>query len=251
MRRGTNLRALGGFNQTVILDAIRRSRSGVSRVELAQLTGLSAQTVTNVSRRLIDAGTVREAGQQNSGVGKPRVMLELEPTAGYAVGVHIDPAVITYVILDLTGGMVAQTSIHSSSATAADQVVSSMAQAIGSLAASSGVDVDRILGVGIAAPGPLDSNSGLVLEPPLLEGWHRVALRGALAEETGHPVLLEKDVAAATVAELWTSEGEDRDDFLFFYYGTGVGSGIALDHEVIRGSTGNAGEIGHILVPSP
>ena len=107
MRRGTNLFAVGGFNQAVILDLIRRAPSGLSRVEIASATGLSAQTVSNVSRRLLDGGIVLEAGKVGGGPGKPRTLLQLVPTGLYAIGVHLDPTVITYVLLDLAGEVVA------------------------------------------------------------------------------------------------------------------------------------------------
>lgn len=243
MRRGTNSHALGGFNQTVILDTIRRTRDGLSRVEIAEQTGLSAQTVSNVSRRLLNAGVIRDAGQQVLGVGKPRTILQLVPSGGYSIGVHIDPAVITYVVLDLVGRIVAH-----ASTVRPDRIIAGMRDSIEAIIVTSGVDRDRLLGVGIASPGPVDLDRGIVLDPPLLEGWHGVALRDALAEATGFPVLLEKDVTAAAVAELWTSEGPERDDFVFFYYGTGVGVGLALGHEVVRGSTNNSGDAGHIIV---
>lgn len=248
MRRGTNFQALGGFNQTVVLDTIRRTREGVSRVEIAKQTGLSAQTVSNMSRRLLNDGIINEAGQQILGVGKPRTILQLNPSGRYAIGVHIDPAVITYVILDLDGQIVARASTSTPSSMPPDRVIESMTNSIESIIATSGAPRDRVLGIGIAAPGPVNLDRGIILEPPLLEHWHSVALRDALADATGFLVLLEKDVTAAAVAELWKSEGEERDNFMFFYYGTGTGVGLALGHEAVRGSTGNPGEAGHIIV---
>ncbi|MBG6239468.1 putative NBD/HSP70 family sugar kinase [Mycetocola sp. CAN_C7] len=248
MRRGTNVHALGGFNQTVVLDTIRRTRDGLSRVEIAQQTGLSAQTVSNVSRRLLDSGIIVEGGQQIKGVGKPRTILQLDPTGCFAIGVHIDPAVITYVMLDLDGRVVARSSTRTPSDVRPERVIDEMSESVENLIVSSAVERERILGVGIAAPGPVDLDRGVVLDPPLLEGWHVVALRNALAEATGLLVLLEKDVTAAAVAELWTSKAHERDDFMFFYYGTGVGVGLALGHEVVRGATKNSGDAGHIIV---
>lgn len=110
IRRGTNLPRMGDFNESVVLDAIRRHTAGLSRVELAQATGLSAQTVSNITRRLLDQGVARESGKQSTGSGKPRTLLQIAPGARYAVGVHLDPAVITYVLLDLLGTVVAQRS---------------------------------------------------------------------------------------------------------------------------------------------
>jgi predicted NBD/HSP70 family sugar kinase len=247
MRRGTNLPAVGGFNQTVILDLIRRTPDGVSRVEIAQTTGLSPQTISNVSRRLLDDGLIVEAGKHIQGPGKPRVMLKLDPSSRYALGVHLDPAVITYVVLDLQGAIIAHERARTPPAGKPEEIVATMAASIDAIIVSSGVSRSHILGIGIASPGPIDAVRGIVVDPPQLEGWKDVPLRDALATATGMPVLLEKDVNAAAVAELWMSE-ERHDDFAFFYLGTGIGIGLALEGEVLRGATGNAGEGGTIVV---
>jgi predicted NBD/HSP70 family sugar kinase len=249
VRRGTNLLAVGGFNQAVILDLIRRAPDGLSRVELAGATGLSAQTVSNVSRRLLDTGIVLEAGKVGSGVGKPRTLLRLDPTGLYSIGVHLDPTVVTYVLLDLAGEVVSDHRAPTPSGASPSAVIDIMARQIEGILEGAAIPRERVLGVGIAAPGPVDSSLGMLLNPPLLDGWTRVPLREALAEATGFSVVLEKDVAAAAVAEIWRSGG-GRDNFTFFYYGTGIGMGLVIDHEVLRGASDNAGDMGHILVAS-
>lgn len=248
MRTGTNLPAIGGYNQAVVLDAIRRADDGLSRVELAERTGLSAQTIGNVSRRLLESGLVRETGKVVNGPGKPRTILELESRGSFAVGVHIDPAVITYVVLDLRGSVVSHARTRTPSASEPDQVVELMARSIRHLIDDSGVDRSLVLGVGIASPGPIDASLGVVLDPPMLPQWKDVPLRAALSEATGLPVLLEKDVTAAAVAELWFSSGGDRANFAFVYYGTGFGTGLVINREVVRGASSNAGDAGHITV---
>lgn len=246
MRRGTNLPAVGGHNQRVILDLIRRSAEGLSRVELAGQTGLSAQTVSNVTRRLLDSGMIRESGKRIVGRGKPRTILQLVPEGQFAVGVHLDPSVITYVLLNLEGRIVARSRSRTPTVVRPLDVIKRISSSVHALIESSGVPTARVIGVGVASPGPIDRERGIVLDPPLLEGWNRVPLRDALIEATGFPVLLEKDVSAAAVAELWTSTNSDRDNFVFFYYGTGFGTGLALEHEIVRGVSGNAGEAGHL-----
>ena len=248
MGRGTNLPAVGGFNQAVILDLIRREPAGMSRVELAERSGLSSQTVSNMTKRLLDDGMIVEAGRHISGRGQPRVILQLDPTSRMAIGVHLDPTVITYVALDLRGDVIAHARERTPEATRPDDVITSMAESISALIRSAGLAADRILGIGIAAPGPIDIERGVIVDPPLLEGWRDVPLRDALAEATGLPVVLEKDVNAAVVAELWTRPGEAHDHFAFFYLGTGIGIGLAVDGEVVRGATGNAGDGGTIHV---
>lgn len=247
-RRGANLPSLGGFNRTVVLDAVRRSRDGLSRVELAGRTGLSPQTVSNVTRFLIDAGMIVESGTVVSGRGKPRTILRLEARSRFAIGVHVDPAVVTYVLLDLAGAVVAEATTSTPNAEDPDQVVRTMAAAVDGLVRRSGVAPDSVLGVGIASPGPIDAAAGIVLDPPFLPRWRDVALRDALGDATGYPVLLEKDVTAAAVGEVFLERGAAARDFAFVYFGTGFGVGLVIDHEPVRGSGANAGDAGHIMV---
>jgi predicted NBD/HSP70 family sugar kinase len=247
-RRGANLPSIGGFNRTVVLDAVRRSPDGLSRVELASRTGLSAQTVSNVTRFLIEAGMIAESGTVVSGRGKPRTILRLEAGSRYAVGVHVDPAVVTYVLLDLAGTVVASTTTSTPTADDPDQVVRTVATAVDGLVRDAEVDVDAVLGVGIASPGPIDVDAGVVLDPPFLPRWRDVPLRDALAEATGYPVLLEKDVTAAVVGEMFLAGEASARNFAFVYFGTGFGVGLVVDHEPVRGVGSNAGDAGHIMV---
>lgn len=246
-RRGTNLPAMGDFNQSVILDAIRRAPKGLSRVQLVPATGLSAQTISNICRRLIDAGFILEAGKESTGPGKPRTMLVVNPEGRYALGVHLDPTVMTFVMLDLTGAVVMRVRKPTPTETDPAKIINKIVREVSKLIASSGVDKSRIAGVGIAAPGPIDSVLGTVVDPPHLTGWHRVPLRDAMADATGLPAILDKDVTAAAIAEMWAGGSNGTGSFCFFYLGTGIGVGLVVDDLVVRGSSGNAGEIGHIV----
>jgi predicted NBD/HSP70 family sugar kinase len=243
-RRGTNLPRMGDFNEAVVLDAIRRVPDGLSRVELVELTGLSAQTVSNICRRLLNSGLAREAGMSSSGAGKPRRLLQVNAGARYAVGVHLDPAVVTLVVLNLLGTVVARAQRPTPEAADPDHTLVEMSESINKLVTDSGVPREHILGLGIAAPGPVDLASGLVIAPPELTGWGRVPLRDYLAETTGLRVLLDKDVIAAAVAERWAGAAVNTGNFLFFYLGTGSGMGLVVDDVVLRGSSGNSGEVG-------
>ncbi|MDQ0800942.1 ROK family transcriptional regulator [Arthrobacter sp. SLBN-112] len=239
---------MGDFNLTVILDAIRRTTGGLSRVELAQIVGLSPQTISNISRRLLDQNLIVEAGKEGSGPGKPRTILRLNPAGMYALGVHLDPAVTTFVVLDLVGAVVQHSRIKTPGGNDPSAVITTIAAELAQLVTDSGVDRSRIAGLGVAAPGPIDLDNGTVVDPPLLPGWDRVELREALARATGYSVLVDKDVTSAAVAETWAGGPSGAGSFVFMYMGTGIGCGIVLNDEVIRGTSGNAGEIGHIVV---
>ncbi|GAB3396325.1 hypothetical protein GCM10027568_30210 [Humibacter soli] len=103
------------------------------------------------------------------------------------------------------------------------------------------------MGLGIAAPGPLDLRSGVILDPPQLPQWRNVQLRADLHDATALPVLLEKDVTASATAEV-RSATQTESDFIFLHLGFGVGASVVLDNQVLRGTTNNFGEIGEMLV---
>jgi predicted NBD/HSP70 family sugar kinase len=248
MRRGSNLPAVGTYNQTLVLDLIRRSPAGVSRSELAERTGLSAQTLSNVARKLVDEGMIVEGAPIIAGKGKPRTPLQLNPQARYALGIHLDPAVDTYVLADMNGAVIDHAEHAPDPAKEASRLLPDLAERANALLDRAGIHRDRVLGIGVAAPGPIDLDRGMLLQPPLLPSWHHVPLRDELQRATGLPVMVEKDVVAAMVGELWVDTDQRLTEAIFFYFGAGVGVGLAVDATPVRGRTGNAGDVAHIVV---
>lgn len=248
MRTGSNLPAVGEYNQTLVLDLIRRSPEGLSRVELSARTGLSAQTLSNVTRRLADEGLIVEAGKVISGPGKPRTLLKLQPRSRFAVGVHLDPVVDTIVVVDMAGEVIAHDEIPRLPHADAGELVDAVGVAVDAIVERAGIPRERVLGVGVAAPGPFDARGGRLLDPPLLPQWHNVHVREDLGAVTGLPVVVEKDVTAAMIGEMWFDRSDVLSDAMFLYYGAGVGLGVAISGAPVRGRTGNAGGIAHVVV---
>ncbi len=245
MHKGSNLERVGRYNLNVVLDLIRRSVEGLSRVQLVESTGLSTQTVSNIVRRLLEEGLIAETGKVAGRMGKPRTLLRIEALSRYAVGVHLDPSIITCTLLDLSGAVVGRSHIPLRAVADPDQTVRVIAEALESLVAEHGVDRAKVLGVGVAAPGPMDPSRGVVIGPPLLTGWERVDLCEGLSEATRLPVFLDKDSSAAAQGEVWIGDDATPHDFAFVYIGTGLGSGLVINSEVVRGTSNNVGEIGH------
>lgn len=209
-RTGSNLVRVGSYNQAVVLDAVRRAKS-ISRVEIAELTGLATQTVTNICRRLLADGYIAEAGKVASGMGKPRTALEPNPGSYHALGVLFDPDASSIVLLDLAGQVRARAGFSHSYTEDPPDVVAAIAAQVQHLLDGTGVDPSRVLGIGVGAPGPLDVEAGMLHDPPNLPLWHDVHLRDRLADATALPVVLAKDVVAAAVAESWYGSGARRD----------------------------------------
>lgn len=244
MLRGSNLLRLADYNQAVVLDSIRR-QPGRSRAGLQRDTGLSSQTISNIARRLIEADMVCESAPSDVTRGRPSIPLRVNAEGAFAVGVHVDPARLTLLLLDLAGHVRHRQQLRMPRDTDPDQMTSLIARSTGRLIHTCGIDRERVLGLGVAVPGPLDALTGVVLSPPQLPQWHEVRLRADLHDATGMAVLLDKDVTASATAELRSSAGSD---FLFIYLGSGVGASVVTQGQVLRGASNNIGEIGDILV---
>ncbi len=230
-----------------MLDVIRAAGT-ISRVGLIQTTGFTGATISTVVRRLIDDGLVVEIGRAESTGGKPRVLLRLNHTSRYAVGVHLDHAGITCVLTDLAGSVVARIARPGAGTENPPAVVARMAREVDSLIEGAGVDRSRVLGLGLVSPGPLTSTSGMGLTPPQMRHWEDFPLDQALSEAAQLPVVLDNDATAAALGEYWSGVAGTTPTFAAVYMGMGIGTGLMIDGVLYRGASGNAGEVGHICL---
>ncbi|MFF5334013.1 ROK family protein [Streptomyces sp. NPDC013181] len=241
---GANLPALRSHNAALVLDLLRVSgERGISRLELAERTGLTPQAVSKITARLRADGLATEAGHRASTGGKPRTVLRLVPGAGHAVGLHLDRDGLTAVLVDLAGAVAESRTAALDLGAPADEV---LAAAAGAVAAVRGEGARPVLGVGVAAPGPLDHRSGVLHRVTGFPRWDGYPLRDTLAARTGLPVVLDKDTNAAALGLALAARGPA--DFAYLHLGTGLGAGLVLGGTVHRGPRTGAGEFGHQTV---
>lgn len=242
-RRGSNLPRVADYNQMLVLGHVRRAPE-ISRVELVERTGLSVQTVSNITRKLLDAGLIRKSGRVSDGPGAPRAIFEVEASGLYSIGLHIDPARLTCVILDLAGNVIAS-SVEPAVGSTPQDLLRSTQTVVESLLESSGVPIGSVAGLGVATPGPIDATLGTVVGAPNLPGWEHVHLRRDLEALIDVPVVIEKDSTAAALGEVWITS-DTPENLAFIYLGTGIAAGFVLDGEITRGASSNIGDIGHL-----
>ncbi|QWQ43426.1 ROK family transcriptional regulator [Streptomyces sp. YPW6] len=240
---GVNLPALRHHNAALVLDLLRAAGAeGISRLELAEGTGLTPQAVSKITARLREDGLAVGAGLRPSTGGKPRTVLRLVPDARFAVGLHLDRDGLTAVLVDLAGRPVAVTTAPLDLGAPAERVLADASDAVRDLSAAE--PHKPVLGVGVAVPGPLDHRGGVLHRVTGFPRWDGYPLRAALAERTGLPVTLDKDTNAAALALALNGTGGDG-DFAYLHLGTGLGAGLVLGGEVHRGARTGAGEFGH------
>jgi predicted NBD/HSP70 family sugar kinase len=227
-----------------VINALRRN-PGRSQTELAHATGLAVPTIASIVRQLVDKGVIHSMGAQAQGRGRPRISLALNPSAGFGIGVHLDPLQTSITVLDLAGTTRELRIVDGAPAEDPQIGVARIATLITEMIRDAKIDRSRILGVGVATPGPIDLANGRLMDPPWLPGWRDFPLVDALSTASGFDVHFQKDTIAAITGERWLRVDDDDDStMLFLYHGMGVGMGLAIGGEVVRGSSGNAGEIG-------
>ncbi|WP_240634465.1 MULTISPECIES: ROK family transcriptional regulator [Streptomyces] len=253
---GVNLLALRSHNAALVLDLLRTAGpSGISRLELAERTGLTPQAVSKITARLRADGLAAEAGRRASTGGKPRTVLRLVPEAGHAVGLHLDRDELTAVLCDLTGAVVAERSARLGLGAGAEAVVEGAVGEVESLTAG----VASVLGVGVALPGPLDHARGVLHRVTGFPEWDGFPLRDALAGRLGVPVVVDKDTNAAALgvavggggsagSASAGSAGAVGGSFAYLHLGTGLGAGLVIGGGVHRGARTGAGEFGHQVI---
>lgn len=221
-----------------------RTRAPISRVELAEHTGLTQAAISHAVRALLDEGLLRETGDREWTGGKPRVMLTLDPLARCAVGVQLGADWVVVALTDARGAVVARTRVRGARRTDPDAVVAGIARHVDVLLRASGVGRRSVAGLGLAVPGTLDLDAGAIAVSRSLDRWQGYAVRSRLGAAVGLPVVMDSDATAAAVGEYWAGRTAGSAAHCTLYMGAGIGAGIVVGGAVYRGASGNVGPLG-------
>lgn len=237
----TGVSLVRAVNEQLVLETIFREGS-VSRARIARLTGLSKPTVSSVMQDLEACGLVRERGRDTGNVGRPSTFYEVNPKAGYVLGIDVGGTKIRAGIADLFGEVAAETTERTTHQSGS-AVVRQIARLARKLVSRSGLDADLIRAAGVGVPGVFDPAADRVSSAPNLPALSELAITEALVRALGIPVLIDNDVNLAAVGERWRGVAREQDNFVAISIGTGVGMGIVVNGEIYRGTRGAAGEI--------
>ena len=245
----SGVRRLGPSSEntrSAILDLVRSSGT-VSRIELAEMSGLTATSITRVVKSLIEDRLVIEIGFGDSTGGKRRSLLELNPHARYAVGVSLDDARLTYVVADLGGTVVGHLVSAGIGQTAPSDVIARIADELEELFEGLEIPTADIVGIGVAGAG-LDLTASAERVSLTAKDWDSFAVQEALESRMNLPVIRDNDAACAALGQFWAGRMSAAQDFAMLYLSHGFGLGLMIDGRVSRGSSSNVGEIGHMIV---
>lgn len=248
MFHGTNIEHARTLNRRVVFEAVRR-HGAITRADLARMTGLTPQAVSNISAELRDAGLIREGNRRQGLRGQPAIELSLDPKGGYAIGLNLGHQTLSGVLVDLAGTVIATHTLPVEAAVLPlDTLIDAMEAAVEGLLAQARLPRDQLWGVGCGLPG-LVRDGVLTVDTMTGDGERpRYPLAQSLSLRLNLPVIAENDARAAAIGERLYGVGRNARHFFYLHFGFGIGGGMIVEGEHYRGGSGGAGEIGHMIV---
>jgi predicted NBD/HSP70 family sugar kinase len=232
------------LNEQLLLGHIRRLGQ-CSRADLARLSGLSKPTVSLALAAVEQAGLIRVAGQQTGRPGRSAQLYEVRPDAGYVLGLDMGAQYLRGAVADLAGSVLARGAarLHASSVRGR---IGELVQLAGALCAEAGLDRAAVTQVVLGSPGVYDDRQDAMALTGRPTGWERPEVMTRLREEFGATLVIENDINAAALAEQADGHGREVGSFAFVSVGTGIGMGLVVGGQLVRGAHGVAGEIAYV-----
>lgn len=165
----------------------------------------------------------------------------------WLVGVDLGGTTTKLAFLNQNGDILQKWEIETDVSEKGKNITTNIATAISEKLKEMGEIEERLLGIGMGAPGPVDGETGVIYEAINL-GWTNYPLRDLLAEATGLPVVVDNDANMAALGEMWKGAGNGARDLVCVTLGTGVGGGVIANGAIVQGVSGAAGEFGHVIV---
>jgi predicted NBD/HSP70 family sugar kinase len=240
-----NRKLIRAINRSAVLNTIK-TKGPVSRTKVAELTGLSAATISGITADLITSGLIFEKEAGDSSGGRRPILLALNPRGGFVIGLKLTETNIIAALTDLEATVIAKDTCLLGNHSVED-VVECIVKTVQDLLTKSEIHKDLLIGVGIGLAGIIDSESGVLRHSPIF-GWRDVALKAILQKRLDVPIYVDNDVNTLTLTEQWFGAGQGVENFLTVTVGRGVGLGIVFHGKLYHGARGGAGEFGHTVV---
>ena len=245
MLRGTRLEDTRIHNRKIIIETIRLS-GPITRAEIAQVTGLTTATISNLTAELREEGIILETGRRKGLRGQPAIDLEINPSGRFAIGFELARDMLSGVLINLAGEVLGQ--LHEEWEYPTPEVaLPRIAEGVKTLLAQTTISEELLLGVGVAMPGPFSfQEQQLVVSPRDFPHWEHYPVQEKLSELLSFRVIMENDVMAAAMGEQFHGDGRQYKDFFYIYLGSGIGGAMIYNGHPYQGFSPDTGDIGWI-----
>jgi len=231
------------YNRNLFLRLLRMEP--MSQAEIARKMGLTRSAVSLITDELIREGFIIQSETSASGRGRPPVSLALVPTAAFAVGINLNRDGCYAGLIDICGNIHARERIQLEKTS---DKLSAVEAAICRLLKVSGIAQEKLVGIGVSAPGPLDGEKGVILNPPRFDLWHNMSICAELKHRLCIPVYLENDASCLAQFHYGKQQLCGSENFLLILVDSGVGSGIISGGKLLKGVGYFTSELGHTSI---
>jgi glucokinase-like ROK family protein len=247
--QGTGLHHVREFNRLLVLNCIRE-HGPIARVMIARRTGLSRTTVSSIVDTLLQEGLVREGSFSQSAPegGRRAILVHFNADVGYVVGIDVGRSHLTILITDLAANIIAQQSGPFDLERGPRICLPLLVAEVRVFVEASGIPWDRIIGIGLGIPGPLDVRLRELSGPPGMQSWDGVDVWQILQQEFAVPLCMDNDANMGALGESRYGAARGVANMAYVKIGTGIGGGLIINGQIYRGQAGSAGELGHITI---
>jgi predicted NBD/HSP70 family sugar kinase len=232
-----------------LLELIRTSRARTRR-ELQELTGLSRSTITSRVDQLVEAGYVRESGVAQGSRGRPSTVLKFDESHGVVLAADLGATHARVALCDLSGRILAEEARNVQISRGPEKLLGWLEKRWRHLLDTRESHDARLVGLCVGVPGPVDVLTGRPVQPPIMPGWDDYPVRERLEQAFGVPGFVENDANVMAFGEYhrglsWCPS------LLFVKVATGIGAGMVVNGQLLRGVHGGSGDIGHVKLTGP
>jgi predicted NBD/HSP70 family sugar kinase len=233
-------------NRARVVRALRE-RGAQSRRALAEI-GLSRSTVKSVIEELLDDGTITEVSAAERGTGRPPTLVGLKGDLGVAVGIEIANGVVRAAVCDTAQRPLLHDAVPMDDHTPPEATLKTAKTLVEQMLDRLGLGKDRVIGVGVAMPGPIQRNTGVNGRATTLKPWVNVNPDRTASAVLRFPLLVGNDANFAALAETTWGVARGMRDVAYVYTASGIGVGFILGGALYVGANGTAGELGHTTI---
>lgn len=235
------------INRFKVLNIIRLHHP-ISRAEIAKRYKLGASTLSYIIEDLMSLGYIAEIGESDSTGGRRAKLIQFNKDYGYAISLKIEEKQILLAVANMEAELVGIKKIPFKKKSSPEIVVEIIEKNINQILAENNIPIGKLLSIGILSSGLVNRHLGIILRSTML-GWNDVPITSMLKKSFKNTrIFVDNNINGYTLAELWSGEGQNSNNFLVVSVGAGLGLSVVIDRKIYYGSIGGAGEFGHTTI---
>jgi len=228
---------------------IIKNNGQITKPEITSLSGLTSVTVHNFVNEMVEKNIILEEGNADSNGGRRAALYRFNSNLYNIIGINIAVKKVIVSLFDLDLNILDTIDKKCKlDLLTVDEGIRFILDMVDTLIKKSGVNRDKIIGIGMSVPGPVNYEKGLIYELPNLPKWRNIPIKDIFEQETKLPVYVDKDNNGALLGLKWKNILKHTDNIVYLCTIEGIGTGILLNGEIFRGNRCAAGEVGHITV---